>query len=191
MLYCSGNIELVNAKTIAVVGTRQLEDDIDIVEGKKVLQRLLDKGYVIVSGLAKGCDTLAHSYVIEHGGKTIAVLGTPLNKYYPKENKHLQEIIASQHLVVTQYPIGIKTFPSHFAHRNKTTVGLSTEGVVVIRAGDKSGTQHAIKECIYTKKPLYVLMNNLNKGYGWVKNYKGFFKVPNKPNNNGFKESGG
>src|SRR5690606_30838806 len=99
----------------------------------------------IVSGLAKGSDTLGHEAAIRFGGRTIAVLGTALNAFYPAENRKLQEEIATKHLLVSEYPIGLRSFGSFFANRNRTTVGLSSHGIVVARAGDRSGTQHAVK----------------------------------------------
>ncbi|MFC1741136.1 DNA-processing protein DprA [Nanoarchaeota archaeon] len=179
VLYTCGDVGLMDEQSISVVGTRKLEDRVDIEEGAAVVKRLVAKGYVVVSGLAAGCDTLGHTKAIEHGGKTIAVLGTPLDRFYPKENKMLQERIAAEHLVVSQYPIGVRTFPSYFAHRNLTTVSLSTEGVVVVRSGDKSGTQHAIRHCVAQEKPLYVMANNFGKGYAWVKERRQYLKVPN------------
>ena len=178
-IYVRGDIELLNKTSIGVVGTRDLTDSKERSEGNAVVKRIVDKEYVVVSGLAAGCDTLGHSRAIEYGGKTIAVIGTPLNKSYPKENRKLQELIAEEHLLVSQYPIGINTFPSHFAHRNITTAGLSTEGIIVIKAGDKSGTQHAIRHCLNQDKPLYVLANNFGKGYEWVERHRGKIKVPN------------
>ena len=181
LIYYRGDLSLLEKESIGVVGTRELEEEVDISEGKKIVQRLVEKDYVIVSGLAKGCDTLAHQTAIDNKGKTIAVLGTPLNHNYPYENKSLQEKIAQEHLLISQYPIGINIYPSYFAHRNNTTVSLSSEGVVVIRAGDKSGTQHAIRTCLEQEKQLYALMNNYGKRYEWIKKYHDKIKVPNNP----------
>lgn len=181
ILYTRGNLDLFNAeKSIAIVGTRRPEL-IDVEEGGKITQRTVNKGFVVISGLAQGCDTIAHENAIKYGGNTIAVLGTPLNSSYPKENKLLQEDIAINHLLVSQYPIGIRSFPQYFANRNLTTVGLAKNGVIVIRAGDKSGTQHAIRHCVEQDKPLYVLDNNLGKGYDWVNKskYVDSIKIPN------------
>ena len=172
VLYTMGDLELLMTKGIAVVGTRKLHDKEDIDEGREIVQRLLNKDLTIVSGLAEGCDTLGHMYAIENGGRTIAVLGTPLDKHYPKKNRSLQDKIVQDHLVVSQYPIGIRTFGSYFAHRNTTTVTLASEGVVVIRADDKSGTQYAVRECTKQKKPLYALRNNLCQGYKWTEKFK-------------------
>ncbi len=177
VLYVRGEPEIFEYKSIAVVGTRQLNSWTHRKDGERVINRLLEKDYVIVSGLAKGCDTLAHETAVGDGSETIAVLGTPLDRYYPKENRKLQDKIASSHLLVSQYPFFTRTFPSHFAHRNKTTVALSSEGVVVIRAGDRSGTQHAIRHCLAQEKQLYVLQNNLAERYKWTEKYKGQYKV--------------
>ncbi len=179
ILYVSGDATLLDKKSIAIVGTRELTFDKDKTDGEKIVQDVLNKEYVVVSGLAQGCDELAHRYTINHQGRTVGVLGTPLDKYYPRENQGLQDQIRERHLLVSQYPIGIKTFPWHFAARNKTMVGLAKRGVVVILAGDKSGTQHAIKECLAQGKELYVLRNNLSRGYEWVEKLRGRYKVLN------------
>ncbi|MBI1973069.1 DNA-processing protein DprA [Candidatus Woesearchaeota archaeon] len=181
VLYLQGDPKILNAKSVAIVGTRDLEDSIDREEGERIVKEVVHKGYVVVSGLANGCDTLAHQETIAYGGRTIAVLGTPLNRTYPAKNKQLQEDIAENHLVVSQYPMGISTFPHHFAHRNTTTVGLSSLGIIVIRAGDRSGTLHAVEECLKQGKQLFVLHNNLGKGYKWIEHYRGKFKIPNPP----------
>lgn len=168
VLYCQGNSNLLKEKTMAVVGTRKLEETVDIEEGRIVMARLVSAGYTIVSGLAIGCDTLAHTCAIGNKGNTIAVLGTPLDMFYPKENKALQSLIAKDHLVVSEFPIGLRAFPSYFVARDLTQVALSTEGVVVIRAGDRSGTMHAVRHCLDQKKQLYALKRNLDEGYNWA-----------------------
>lgn len=161
VLYVMGSQELLEAeKGMAVVGTRELYDPIVIQDGKEIVSRLVQSDYVIVSGLAEGCDTLAHQTAIEKEGKTIAVLGTPLDIFYPVENRDLQTRIAQDHLLVSIYPIGLRTFPNYFAFRNRVTVGLANDGVTVIQAGEKSGTQHAMNDCDTQGKTLYVLNHN-------------------------------
>jgi len=114
---------------------------------------------------------------LEHGGRTVAVLGTPLDRYYPKENRTFQDQIGSDNLLVSPYPISAETFPSYFAHRNSITVGLSSEGVIIIRSDDRSGTQHAVRETLKQGKKLFVLENNLHQGYGWTEKYTGRYEV--------------
>lgn len=180
VLYCRGDAGILNIpRSISFVGTRELDNPEHIRQGVNALQRLFNAGFqVIVSGLAKGSDTLGHQTAIKFGAKTIAVLGTPINVSYPAENKLLQEKIASEHLLVSEYPVGLVSQGSFFANRNLTTVSLSSEGVMVARAGDKSGTQHAIKTCVEQNKSLYILENNIYEpDYAWVKKYKGVAKV--------------
>ena len=191
VLYARGNLGLFNQKSIAVVGTRDLFKKNMVraaLEGGSILERLVRAEHVIVSGLAEGCDTLAHEAAILYGGRTVAVLGTPLDKQYPAMNKLLQDEIARNHLLVSQYPIGKSTFGSFFAHRNHTTVSLSSEGVVVVHSSDKSGTQHAVRVCRQQEKPVYILQNNLGCGYAWPEKTKQSYsntKIvrPNKNNN--------
>jgi DNA processing protein len=180
ILYFQGDIELASVeKTIGFVGTRELFDEAHRDHGRRVVRRLAKSGFeVVVSGLAEGSDTLGHETAIQNGGRTIAVLGTPLNMHYPKSNSALQDEIAAHHLVVTEYPVGIGSFGSFFANRNRTTVALSTGGIVVARAGDKSGTQHAIRICLEQNKPVYVLENNIRESsYTWVVKNKDRIKV--------------
>ncbi|TOG45021.1 DNA processing protein DprA, partial [Vibrio parahaemolyticus] len=179
-LYCRGDLSLLNAdKTISFVGTRELHNPEHVRHGEVVIGRLLNAGYqAIVSGLAAGSDTLGHQAALKYSGRTIAVIGTPLDQYFPKENRELQDEIAKNHLLVSEYPIGIRSFGSFFANRNRTTVGLSSEGVVVARAGDRSGTQYAIRHCVEQGKQLYALENNIYEPeYQWVKKYKDSMKV--------------
>ncbi|EIF5160889.1 DNA-protecting protein DprA [Vibrio diabolicus] len=180
VLYCRGDLSLLNAdKTISFVGTRELHNPEHVRHGDEVIARLLNAGYkAIVSGLATGSDTLGHQAALKYSGRTIAVLGTPLDQYFPKENRELQDEIAKNHLLVSEYPIGIRSFGSFFANRNRTTVGLASEGVVVARAGDRSGTQYAIRHCVEQGKQLYVLENNIYEpDYQWVQRYKDNMKV--------------
>lgn len=180
ILYFQGDLALASVeKTIGFVGTRELFDEAHRDHGRRVVRRLATSGFeVVVSGLAEGSDTLGHETAIRNGGRTIAVLGTPLNMHYPKSNAALQDEIAAKHLVVTEYPVGIGSFGSFFANRNRTTVALSSGGIVVARAGDKSGTQHAIRICLEQNKPVYVLENNIRESsYTWVVKNKDRIKV--------------
>lgn len=191
VLYARGDLGLFGQKSIAVVGTRELfkqKMSAAIAEGRNILERLVRAGHVIVSGLAEGCDTLAHKNAIKYNGRTIAVLGTPLDKHYPKMNTALQDEIAKNHLLISQYPVGKESYGSFFAHRNHTTVSLSSEGVVVVHSADKSGTQHAVRACKKQGKPLYILQNNFGCGYAWPGKIKSSYSnakivSPNRNNN--------
>ena len=183
VIYTRGDLNLFKKKSIGVVGTRFIypnKDRIAYEEANDLMKRLLEKDYVIVSGMAEGCDTIAHTYAVENNGKTIGVLGTPLNICYPASNRALQERVAKEHLLVSQYPIGIRAFRHYFAERNLTTVSLSTDGIAVIRASDNSGTMHAVKHCHEQNKPIYALANNFNSKNKWIETYKGRIKKVDK-----------
>lgn len=94
---------------------------------------------MIVSGLARGIDTAAHMACLKNGGSTIAVIGTGLDAYYPKENAKLQAFIADKHLILTEYPPASKPLAHHFPERNRIISGLS-QGVMVVDAKLRSGS---------------------------------------------------
>jgi DNA processing protein len=96
-------------------------------------------GVVVVSGLARGVDAAAHTGALDAKGKTIAVLGTGIDRVYPSENKALHERIASQGLLVTEFAPGSPPDLFHFPQRNRIISGLS-KAVVVVEAREKSGS---------------------------------------------------
>lgn len=139
VLYVKGDIQLLQQrKKMAVIGsrnaTRYSEDVL-----KLLLPPLINEQFVIVSGLAKGADRLAHEATIHYGGKTIGVLGHGFSHFYPRENQRLAEQMAMDHLLVTEYPpyIGVKKW--HFPARNRIISGLSS-ALLVTESAMKSGT---------------------------------------------------
>ena len=139
-LYAIGNTYILNQKGIAIVGSRKATE-----YGKKVTlkisKELSEKGYHIISGLARGIDSYAHIGNInsKSKGKTIAVLGSSLDNIYPKENRNLAiEIIKTGGCIVSEYPIGSEIQPKNFPERNRIISGLS-KGVIIIEASEKSG----------------------------------------------------
>jgi DNA processing protein len=101
LLYFQGWWDLVESRGVAVVGTREPSDD-GIRRAEKLVRNLVRDGFTIVSGLAKGIDTTAHETAIREGGLTIAVIGTPLSRVYPIDNRDLQERIARDYLLISQ-----------------------------------------------------------------------------------------
>ena len=96
-----------------------------------------ERGYAVVSGLARGIDTAAHSGAMAHG--TVGVIASGIDRCFPPENRELQEAIATQHLLVTEYPPGTEPLARHFPHRNRIIAG-STLGTVVVEAAPRSGS---------------------------------------------------
>ncbi len=155
-IYYKGAIEipLPPCPRVSVIGTRQPTEE-GISAARKVTEILVENNVIIVSGLAKGIDTVGHRTAIKNNGKSIAVIGTPLNKTYPKENMGLQEELAEKHLVISQYPTGYKTTPKDFVLRNRT-MALISDASVIVEAGDKSGTLHHGWEAIRLGRPLFI-----------------------------------
>ena len=137
LLFYQGNLELLNRNKLAVVGSRKSS-----AVGNKSVESLikqLNNQFVIVSGLARGIDTVAHFSSIKQGGETIAVIGSGLDIYYPKENRRLQEFIAEKHLLLSEYCPKEAPLAHHFPERNRIIAGLSM-GVLVAEAKWRSGS---------------------------------------------------
>jgi DNA processing protein len=136
-LYVWGTLTAADRHGLAVVGTRHVTH-----YGQSVADRmaygLARAGFTIVSGLARGIDTVAHQAAIKAGGRTLAVLGSALDKLYPAENKDLAARIAEQGAVISEYPMGRPPDRQTFPYRNRIVAGLSV-GLLVIEAGEKSG----------------------------------------------------
>lgn len=138
VLYYKGII-FPDEKCIAVVGTRRMSD-LGKLETVKFTKGLVKAGFTIVSGLAKGIDSVAHKTALAVGGRTVAVLGGGLNNIYPPENKDLsEEIIKKGGLVCSEYPPDKLSLPGNFPQRNRIISGLSL-AILVVEAGRNSGS---------------------------------------------------
>jgi len=104
MLYFQGAWELVETRCVAIVGSRNPSED-GKLRAANLSRALVERGFTVVSGLATGIDTAAHTAAIKAKGHTIAVIGTPIGTYYPKENQALQRRIAEEHLLISQVPV--------------------------------------------------------------------------------------
>ncbi|MFC0558618.1 DNA-processing protein DprA [Halalkalibacter alkalisediminis] len=139
VLYAMGRIEvLFDNRRLAVIGTR-VPSEFGVAAVAKLVPPLAEKGWTIVSGLAKGIDSITHSYTINTSGHTIAVLGSGFNYMYPKENIGLFLKLSQKHLVLTEYPPHTPPRKWHFPARNRIISGLS-HAVLVIEAKEKSGS---------------------------------------------------
>lgn len=154
-IYYKGTIDIpLPCARVSVIGTREPTEE-GLKAAEQVSKTLVKNNVIIVSGLAKGIDTVGHKTAIKNGGKTIAVIGTPLNKTYPKENTELQEELMENHLVVSQYQVGRPTTKKDFALRNRT-MALISDASVIVEAGDGSGTLYQGWETIRLGRPLFI-----------------------------------
>lgn len=144
-VFVAGDSALLSKRCIAVIGARKATD-IGRRRARQLGRQLAQAGIVVVSGLAEGIDTEALTGAIEAGGRVVAVIGTPLDQAYPAKNRALQEAIYTDHLLVSQFAMGSRVFPSNFPARNRTMAALS-DASVVIEASDTSGTLHQAAEC--------------------------------------------
>jgi DNA processing protein len=153
-LYFAGDASLVTKKLVAVVGSRDASP-VGKERAGRLARELAARGIVVVSGLAEGIDTAAHTAAIEAGGRTIAVIGTPLDRAFPATNAALQETIWREHLLLSPFPNGAPVHKSNFPHRNKIMAALS-DATVIVEASDTSGSLHQAAECLRIGRWLFI-----------------------------------
>jgi len=157
-LFFGGNENfLYEKRRVSIVGSRAASRE-GLQRAKIISKALVDHDIIVVSGLAKGIDTIAHQTAIDSGGQTIAVLGTPLNVPYPKENAILLDKIKKGHLAISQFPEGFPTQPKNFPIRNRT-MALISDATIIIEATAKSGTRHQGWEALRLGREVYILEN--------------------------------
>jgi len=163
VLFYYGDISLIDddRRRLGVVGSRSFSE-----YGKMATETIvggLAKQCVIVSGLAKGIDAIAHQTAIDNGGRTIAVLGSGIDICYPIENKQLYEEIKTNHLLISEYPNNITPDGRHFPARNRIIVALS-EGILVPQINSyQSGTNISINFALEMNKPVLAIPHPINE----------------------------
>ncbi|MCR9088684.1 MAG: DNA-protecting protein DprA [Rhodobacteraceae bacterium] len=161
LLYYQGTWELSEMRGLAVVGSRKPSKN-GVDRAARIAKELVARGFAVVSGLAAGIDRAAHTAALQAGGRTIAVIGTPLGESYPKENSELQDHIAKEHLLVSQVPVlryAAQPFQYkryYFPERNATMSAL-TEGTIIVEAGETSGTLTQARAALYQGRKLFIL----------------------------------
>jgi DNA processing protein len=137
-LFVNGNVDALHMPALAVIGSRNPTQG-----GRRnahdFSKHLASQGFVIISGLAQGIDTAAHEGALDAGGKTIAFLGTGIDRVYPAANRDLAHAIAGEGALVSEYPLGAPPERWHFPERNRLISGLSL-GTLVVEAARRSGS---------------------------------------------------
>ena len=152
-LYLLGDASLLFRRRVAVIGSREATPQ-GLQRAARLAKELAQAGIVVMSGLAKGIDTIVHETAMQYG-KTIAVLGTPLGEVYPPENAVLQQKISEEHLLVSPFHAEAKTSPASFPDRNRVMAAIS-HATAVIEATDTSGTLHQATACLLYHRPLFL-----------------------------------
>ncbi len=166
ILYLQGDARLLQTGLrVCVIGTRN-PSLVGQSAAREYSAFLAKNGVIVVSGLAMGIDTIAHRTAIDERGRTIAVLGTPLDQSSPRSNAALQREIGEKHLLVSQFPPGSSVTRASFPQRNRT-MALLSDATIIIEAGDGSGTLHQGWEALRLGRPLFILRQVLSSGHDW------------------------
>ena len=167
-LFCAGDAGLLwRGRCVSVVGTRDPSGQ-GVVRTRKLVELLVDLDLVVCSGLARGVDTVAHESAVVRGGKTFAVLPTPLGVVTPKSNEGLYSELVANHLVVSQFPEGSGVNKGNFVRRNRT-MALLSDATVVVEASNTSGTRFQALEALRLGRRLFLLESlALDKEVVWA-----------------------
>jgi len=159
ILYVRGSLLLADEWYLAVVGTRRIS-----AYGRQVTEEIVAdlarNKITIVSGLAKGIDTLAHRSALDAGGRSIAVFACGLDTVYPSENAALARSIIQQGALISEYPLGTRPRADYFPRRNRIMSGLSL-GVLVIEAGDTSGALITAHLALEQNREVFAIPGNI------------------------------
>lgn len=160
LLYVRGRLTEADELAVAVVGSRRASS-----YGRKVAQNiaagLAQRGVTVISGLARGVDSVAHRGVLAVGGRTVAVLGSGIDVIYPAENQALAEQIVQNGAVISEFPPGSEPEAGHFPRRNRIISGLSM-GVVVVEARVRSGALLTARFALDQNREVFAVPGNID-----------------------------
>jgi len=155
-LFAAGDVELMRrGARVSVIGARK-PTPAGLRRARKLAAELAWAGVIVVSGLAEGIDTAAHDSALAAGGRTIAVLGTPLDVCYPRQNRELQRRIMTEHLALSPFAPGSPVARKNFPCRNRV-MALISDATVIVEANDASGALAQGWEAIRLGRPLFIL----------------------------------
>jgi DNA processing protein len=159
VLYVKGNLPAEDEPCLAIVGTRR-----PTIYGRQATEEIVSdlarSKITIVSGLARGIDSVAHRAALDAGGKTIAVFGSGLDIVYPSENARLAQSIIEHGALVSEFPLGVKPRPENFPLRNRIMSGLS-HGVLVVEAGEKSGALITAHQAVEQNREVFAIPGSI------------------------------
>jgi DNA processing protein len=168
-LFVRGALKDGDSRSVAIVGTRRASDAGRAL-ARDMAAALTERGVTIISGMAAGIDTVAHTAALDSGGRTIAVMGTGIDRIYPKENAELAERIAGNGALLSQFWPGAPPRGANFPLRNVVTSGVAA-GTIVIEASATSGAKMQARLALEHGKRLF-LVESLVLQEEWAQRYK-------------------
>jgi DNA processing protein len=160
LLFISGTLQQIDCYSIAIVGTRH-PSPYGKMQCEKFTHDLCMNGLTIVSGLARGIDTIAHKMVVASGCRTIAVLGSGVDCIYPEENRSLAEQIMKNGAIVSEFPMMTTPDAINFPRRNRIIAGLSL-GTLIVEAGQKSGALITADFAVEQGREVFAIPGQIN-----------------------------
>ena len=159
LLYVIGEFTDQDNYAISVVGTR-VPTNYGVVQCERIVEDLARQSITIVSGLARGIDSIAHKTALKNGGRTIAVIGSGLDVIYPPENKKLFSEIAEKGVIISEYPLGTKPDAQNFPKRNRIISGLSL-GCLVVETALSGGAMQTAAFSLDQNREVFAIPGNL------------------------------
>lgn len=161
VLYIIGHLPPADEEPlVAVIGTRKASA-YGLRTAAKMGRELAEAGCVVVSGLAAGCDGAAMEAALRAGGTVVGVLGTAIDQVYPRQNRWLFDETRTRGALVSEYPPGVRTYPTDFLARNRIITGLSL-GLVVAEAPIRSGTQSTVSRALEQGRDVFAVPGNVD-----------------------------
>lgn len=159
LVFVAGALQPHDARSIAVIGARAASSG-GLDAARELAAHLVAHGYTVVSGLAAGIDTAAHTAALDRKGRTIAVIGTGLGRAYPPQNASLQRRIAGTGAVISQFWPGAPPSRRSFPMRNAVMSGMAL-GTVVVEASERSGARTQARLALAHGRPVFLLRSLL------------------------------
>lgn len=170
VIYVRGRMLAADEQAIAVIGSRDATP-YGFEVTRRISYDLARAGVTVVSGLARGIDLASHKAALEAGGRTIAVLGSGLDRIYPQRSVPIAEKIVQDGALVTEYPPGVSALPQHFPRRNRVISGLC-HGVLVVEAAFKSGAMLTVSWALEQNRDVFAVpgsvLSEKSKGTNWL-----------------------
>jgi DNA processing protein len=168
LLFAIGRTELMEAHSIAIVGTRR-PTPYGIAATERLTADLARAGLTIVSGMARGIDTAAHRAALAEDGDTVAVLGCGVDVLYPADNRKLYDEMSRRGLLISEFPMGAPAYPQNFPIRNRIVSGISA-GVLIVEGAQHSGSAITARLAMDQGREVFAVPGNITSKMSWGPN---------------------